>query len=296
MADPRIHFPVKGMAYRSYEQFNADIAAWLPHVPQVSAVTGVPRSGVLAATFVSFLRHIPLIPVESLMGNYPTYRPGVSRKLFAPKGPVLLIDDTCCMGRTKAQLRPLITHPNVIWGAVYASDKAINEKLVDVAGYKITTYDHTFQWNLFRDGVTCRLLTDFDGVLCPDWHRPSDVGEYLTEYESWINTVPVMHLPTFPLAGIVTARLEKYRPQTEAWLRRHGIKYSHLIMHPGEAHQRNSVRHKVAAYHSLKDKASGFVESCPIQSAAIAKATGWPVLCYATGELHNPTIMPPIWK
>lgn len=288
--------PVNGLAYRSYTNLHDDIKKWLPHVPEVSAVAGVPRSGVLAATFVSFLRHIPLVPIESLMGNFRAYRPGCSRKLHVPKGPVLVLDDTCCAGRTMGLLKPKVARADVIWGAVYASEKALKENLVGVAGYKITTRDHTFQWNLLRDVVTTRILTDFDGVLCPDWHRASDTGEYLSEYESWLDTVPIMHRPTQPLLGIVTARLEKYRPQTEAWLQRHGVRYKHLIMHPGESNQRNPVQHKVAAYQKFSKDAVGFVESCPRQSTAIAKATMRPVLCYETGELHNPTHMSPLWR
>lgn len=286
-----------GFIHRTYGQFNRDIAEWLPHVPEISAVAGIPRSGTIAASMIAMLRHIPMVPIESLMGNVPSYRPGVSRKLFAPQGPVLIVDDTCMLGRTKATLRPLIQHPHVMWGSVYASDKAVKEKLIDVAGYLITSRDHSFEWNLFRDGVTSRLMTDFDGVLCPDWHRPSDTGEYQAEYESWLNTVSVMRLPTFPLFGIVTARLEKYRPQTEAWLKRHRIGYKHLLMHPGnDPSKRNSVSHKVAALNSLRGQFAGFVESCPRQSAAIAKESGIPVLCFSTGELHNQTIMPPLWK
>lgn len=284
-------------SYRTYTQFNSDISRWLPHVPEVSAVAGVPRSGLIAACMIAQLRNIPQVPIESLMGIAPAYRPSVSRKLYAPQGPVLIVDDTCNRGRTKQHLKPLVQHEHVLWGAVYASDHAVNRKIVDVAGYKINTPHHAFEWNLLRDGITPHILTDMDGVLCPDWHRPSDGGEYLEEYESWLDTVPVMRLPTYRVRGIVTARLEKYRPQTEAWLKRHGIQYDHLIMHPGDdPAKRNSVKHKVAAYKKLASQTNVFIESCPDQSRRIAKQTGYAVLCYQTGELHNPTPMTPRWN
>lgn len=282
-----------GFSYRTYSQFHEDIARWLPHVPEVSAVAGVPRSGVIAACMIAQLRHIPQVTIESLMGNAPAYRPSVSRSLFTPHGPVLIIDDTCNRGRTKASLKPLITRTDVLWGAVYASDKAVDERIVDLAGYRITTPNHAFEWNLLRDGITPKILTDMDGVLCPDWHRPSDAGQYQAEYEHWLTAVPVMRLPTNGLLGIVTARLEKYRPQTVAWLKQHRIRYRHLIMHPGDnPAARNAVRHKLEAYRKLSGEATVFVESCPRQSAAIAR-TGLPVLCFSTGELHNPTLMTP---
>lgn len=280
--------------YRTYEQFHRDIACWLPHVPQVSAVAGVPRSGVLAAFMISQLRHIPLVPLESLTGNWPAYRPKCSRRLYQPGGPVLVIDDTCSRGTTKAEVRKFITREDVLWGAVYATDNALQNKLVDVAGYRITTPYHAFSWNLLRDGITGTMAVDFDGVLCPDWTGgPHDCGP---EYVQWLETVPVMCKPDRPVRAIITARLERFRPQTEAWLKKHGIEYGDLLMHPGDDPKaRNPVGHKVECFRRIAKNTSVFVESCPKQAAAIAKATGWAVLCFQTGECHNANPMVPLY-
>lgn len=283
-------------SYRTYSQVNDDVARWLPHVPEVSAVAGVPRSGVIIASMIAQLRNIPMVTIESLMGNSPSYRPSCSRTLYTPSGPILIVDDTCNRGRTKKHVKPLVQHDNVLWGAVYASDSAIKNGIVDIAGYRIATPYHAFEWNLLRDGVTPHILTDMDGVLCPDWHRPIDYGEHLEEYENWLVNVSPMRLPTQPVRGIVTARLEKYRPQTVDWLRRHGVRYEYLIMHEGDDPQkRNSVKHKVKAYRNHAHHSCVFIESCPKQSRVIAEQTGWAVLCFQTHELHNPTRMEPRW-
>lgn len=284
------------LSYRTYDQLHADIQRWEPHLPLFSAVAGIPRSGVAPAAMLAMLRHVPLVTLDSVLSGETIYRPSVSRSLNTVSGPILVLDDTCNLGRTKREVRQKLAGRDVILGAVYASDKAIKERAVDVAGYRIATPYHTFAWNLFRDSVTSTLLTDMDGVLCEDWHGGPMNERTRPAYERWLETVQPLAPVTQPLHGIVTARMERNRPQTVAWLERHGIRFKHLIMHPDTATRWDSVGHKAAAYRRLAMKTSGFVESCPIQSAAIAKATGFPVLCYATGLLHNPTHMPPRWK
>lgn len=284
------------LSYRTYDQLSADIASWEPHLPPFSAVAGIPRSGVAPAAMLAMIRHVPLVSLDSVLSGDPIYRPSVSRALNTVSGPILVLDDTCNLGRTKREVRQKLAGRDVILGAVYASDKAVQDGVVDVAGYRIATPYHTFAWNLFRDSITSTMLTDMDGVVCQDWHRPASDGPYLAEYEEWLHTVTPLAPITQPLHGIVTARLERYRPQTAAWLARHGIQYKHLVMHPDTSGRRDAVQHKATAYKRLAMRTAGFVESCPLQSAAIAKATGFPVLCYATGQLHHPTPMPARWK
>jgi hypothetical protein len=92
---------------------------------------------------------------------------------------------------------------------------------------------------------------------------------------------------------IVTARIEQYRPQTEEWLRRHGVSVDELVMAPwGSLAERN--RHDVAAWkaehyrrflkrrHALKPPL--FIESCPHQAARIARLSGGLVVCPAAGR------------
>lgn len=284
------------IGYRTYAQLAQDIRRWEPHLPPLSAVIGVPRSGLVPAAMLATLRHIPVIPIESLRGDSPAYRPAVSRTLHPVDGPVLVLDDTCNAGRTIREVRSALSGANVIFGAVYATAHTFREGLLDVAGYRLSEY-HSCEWNLFRTNVARTLLTDFDGVLCQDWHGGRLTASNRPEYERWLDTVPPLAPVTHPLYGIITGRTERYRPQTVAWLKRHGIEYEHLVMVPDDGSFTGTAdRFKSIMYRKLSAKASAFVESCPIQSARIAKATGFAVLCYPTGELHNATETPPFWK
>ncbi len=91
--------------------------------------------------------------------------------------------------------------------------------------------------------------------------------------------------------AIVTGRLERFRPQTEAWLRRHGVEYGSLVMNPGD---RKHAEFKADAYRSLGG-ALGFVESSRQQAAEIHERTGRPVLSVETWQMLGaaPFRLPP---
>ena len=84
--------------------------------------------------------------------------------------------------------------------------------------------------------------------------------------------------------AICTGRLEKYRPQTEAWLKKHGIRYNDLIMFNGTKEERDSNHlknvgeYKADVFNNFEGLAFGvrqkplyFIESCPHQSRLIAE-------------------------
>lgn len=284
------------LGYRTYAQLYTDIVRWSAHLPALSAVAGVPRSGIAPAAMLATLRHIPLLSLESLLGDAPSYRPAVSRELHQVDGPVLVLDDTCNAGRTMREVRRVLSDSNVLFGAVYATAETRANGLLDVAGYKLTEY-HSCEWNLFRTNVAKTLLTDFDGVLCHDWRGGKITDQNRATYEQWLDVVKPLAPVTHPIYGIVTGRTERYRPQTVAWLNRHGIEYQHLVMCPDDGSFTGTHdRFKSIIYRKLSAKTSAFVESCPVQSAAIARSTGFAVLCYANGNCHNATETPPFRK
>lgn len=290
--------------YRTYSQAHADMRQWSRHLPPLSAVAGVPRSGTIVAAMLSELRGIPLLPIEALMGHHPCYRPDCSRPLQNVTGPILVLDDTCCRGRTIPRVRQkILPGHDVIFGALWAFPQMLQQGIVDVAGYELTTPHHAFEWNLLHDGISQHILVDMDGVLCDDWYGgplTSDADE--AGYVQWLSAVSPLRLPQSRIRGIVTGRLEKYRQQTEAWLAKHGVVYDTLRMHPTVAEeQRDPVGFKISQYRELAGRTSVYIESCPRQAAAIALAATkeqphkWPVLCFSTGELHNPMPSPPFF-
>ena len=90
-----------------------------------------------------------------------------------------------------------------------------------------------------------------------------------------------------PLPAIITARLEKYRAETEAWLADYGIRYKELVMGPWLT-KAERERSDVAAWKAKEFDRTGlelFVESDPAQAKAIHRQTGKNVLCPALGKV-----------
>jgi len=117
-----------------------------------------------------------------------------------------------------------------------------------------------------------------DGVLCEDPPRGYDRDETL--YLKWIQSAKPYLIPAFEIDAIVTSRLEKYRPQTEAWLKKHDVQYKKLVMWDLDSKKDRNGRnadHKAGILTGLKPDI--FWESSMEQSQKIRKATGIPCLC-----------------
>jgi uncharacterized HAD superfamily protein len=126
------------------------------------------------------------------------------------------------------------------------------------------------------------MVTDMDGVLCEDCPPGCDDDGPL--YAEFLRTARPFHLPRRqPVGAIITARLEKYRDQTEAWLARHRVQYEQLVMWdstdaPGRWDPPMRIPAWKAAFFEVS-RALLFVESDPRQAQAIRQLTGKPVVC-----------------
>jgi uncharacterized HAD superfamily protein len=122
---------------------------------------------------------------------------------------------------------------------------------------------------------------DIDGLLCVEpTPEENDDGN---RYEQFLRQAYPFHIPTVPVATLVSSRLEKYRAQTEDWLGRHGVQYGELCLLdlPSAAERRRLQAHvpfKAAVYRS-KSSASLFLESDLAQAEAIAQRSGKAVIC-----------------
>jgi hypothetical protein len=100
-----------------------------------------------------------------------------------------------------------------------------------------------------------------------------------------------MYLPRrYPIRSIVTARLEKYRPETLAWLDRWSLQCDELVMGPWSTIDERRRLYTAAQFKGRVYQDSDcqvFVESCPKQAEAIATATGKRVICPATSQVWN---------
>jgi uncharacterized HAD superfamily protein len=116
------------------------------------------------------------------------------------------------------------------------------------------------------------VATDMDGVLCFDPPMGEEAG-----YEEWLDNAPPKWLPRKTVAPlIVTARHERYRPQTEAWLRKWGVHWRELAMHPNEPRgDIGAWKASVLQQHSL----DMFVESSDGLARRISDLWGNVVIC-----------------
>ncbi len=273
--------------YISYQQLARDCADLARRLPPVRAIAGVPRSGLIPASMLALDLNVPLISLESLLQSEPPVIP-LPRRAYGRRrtdGITLVVDDTSASGRQIDHLRKLIPHP-VHFAAIYVEDRP--QICVDYYHSKLPDFAQFYEWTMFHDDNNRHLLTDLDGVLCDDWNGGNE-EEHSEAYLQFLEQVPPRRTPSIPLRGIITNRLERHRPQTEIWLRRHGIEYGALHMSPhGTFRERDRAQdaasRKAAAY-AADPSLRLFVESDDQQAQVIARLTRRPVFSIARNGL-----------
>lgn len=268
------------------------LASMLP--PNTSQIIGVARSGLCVATMVAMLRHLPLTIFRQ--SSYDMTPGGNGWRLTGnvgfDSGPPIVIDDTCMSGNSFKYIMPVVKsrYPNAMSAAVYVNPGARRKPDIWVSDLP---WPHLLEWNLFNSVLSPNIAVDFDGILCHDCPPGSDDDG--PRYAKFLHdTKPLYVIRKVKIPLIVTARLEKYRPQTMDWLNRHGIAVENLVMGPwktlGERHRHNVADFKAEHYSVfLKDrkgiKPPLFVESEEWQAKRIAELSGGLVVCPAAGKV-----------
>lgn len=268
------------------------LASMLP--PNTSQIVGIARSGLCVATMVAMLMHRPLgifrQSENDLVAGGNGWRLSGNTK---SDGPVVVIDDTVMTGNSFKHVMPLIrkTFPTAMAAAIYVNPAA---KVKPDLWVQDLPWPHLLEWNMFNSIMTPSMAFDFDGILCQDC-PPEDDDDGVRYLRFLEETRPMFYVRKVSIPLIVTARLEKYRPQTLDWLARHGMRVDKLIMGPW-SNNRDRARAGVAAYkaqhfaafrkqkHRIKPPI--FVESDPRQAEQIAKLSGGIVACPAAGRCY----------
>ena len=280
--------------YRSVADLNNHVLKWLAQLPQdIEVVVGIPRSGLLVANLIALYRNISMTDVDGLiagrlLGTGMRYR--YNANPLTTKGRVLIVDDSLRTGRQiriiKEQIAAAHLDLNISYGAVYIEPGS--EQLVDFFYERVPT-PRMFEWNIMNHTMLREFCLDIDGVLCRDPSKhENDDGD---KYSLFLDSADPLNIPTLPVGWFVTSRLEKYRAQTEAWLKQHGVQYSELIMmnYPDKA-----ARQAANVYASFKSdvyvrtRAKLFIESSYKQAVEIAQLSGKPVFCMDTREMIYP--------
>lgn len=254
---------------------------------QFDCVVSIPRSGMIPAAMIATHLQLPLADVRGYAAGIVNGRSGTLAEIGRR---VLLVDDSANKGGAMARARALLPREaKVTRLAVFGPYQREPSSIVDL-WFEIVHGPRVFAWNLWKHIRLPRWGFDFDGVLCRDIEKhENDDGP---RYARFLETVEPLFLPRRKIGHIVTGRAEKYRTQTEAWLKRHGIEASAIHMTPwaSKAERMSEMRHigGRGVWKAAKVRELGlefFVESCPKQAGIIAREAGVPVWCTRTQAL-----------
>lgn len=284
------------MNFITMEQLNRCIYENINKIPQdIDLVVGIPRSGSFVANMLALYRNLPYTSIDGYVekrklraGNTRKCAGWIQRVEQAKK--VLVVDDSISSGRALKEAKRLIKESGMkaehLYLAVYALEN--NLHMVDLY-FEVCHMPRVFEWNYMHSWVLEYCCVDIDGVLCEDpSFLDNDDGKRYRRF--LLNAKPKM-LPTKKVGYIVTARLEKYREETEAWLRRHGVLYGHLVMlgaASGKERRRQGSHGAFKGSVFQRTNCSLFIESSYEQAVEICKVAGKQVFCTDRNVLITP--------
>jgi hypothetical protein len=298
--------------FTTVADLHAATLSLMKKIPPIRGVAGVPVSGMLVAPTIASLLHVPLYSMSEAQGlqRSPHGFRGSSR-VEDPSLPLLIVDDTVSSGGSISRVRDRAREDG-IENVIYACALSLpqNTKAVDYYG-ELCPEPHLLEWNLPNSGYVkwlgfqyphgAGIVCDMDGVICHDPPRAFDETSDTDRaaYLKWLADAPLgTFLPRmYDVPVIVSWRCEYTREATEAWLRRHHIKYSRLVLW-GDPKQTPAEQAMSRTWQPMDHKGrillerdyAMIVESCEHQSRAIHEATGRPVLCWDTKEYLHPAL------
>lgn len=286
------------MNFRSYSDLVTTLAVWQEKLPRdFDLVCGVPRSGLMVASLMALQWNLPVTDVLNLTegrlltgGRRLALRDEELTRFFDQPRNILVVEDSVAGGagirKAREQLAAMGRKHRIQYAAVYAAPEGRSS--VDFAAETVMM-PRVFEWNLFHHPMLNDTCVDIDGVLCRD---PSDEeNDDGPRYREFLQTAAPRFLPTEEVGWLVTSRLEKYRPETEAWLRNHGVRHRELLMLdlPDMWTRRRTgagATFKIEQYR--KTGACLFLESDKEQAAQIAEGAGNHVIAIDTMEMMSP--------
>lgn len=279
------------MNYKSYSDLSLDILQEIYKVsPEVQLILGVPRSGMIPAYMIAAQLNLPVVSLDEFLngekgsrGNRP-----IGVEITEIKN-ILVVDDSYATGsalqKVKERLKIFNQEFNIKYTVVYSAIKNLDE--VDFY-FKYLPLPRVFQWNYKNHLISKDSCYDIDGVLCVDpTDKQNDDGVLYIEF--LLNAKPLF-IPQYPISCLVTSRLEKYRSQTEHWLKKHQVIYDELIMLdlPDAITRRKlGIHSKFKAKVFVERNESYFIESNWSQAKDIFKLSKKPVFCIENDVLIN---------
>ncbi len=260
------------MNYISYQEFIQDIKEFCYKLPQnIGYVEGVPRSGLIPASMIALHFNCGL---ETDDEKGPEGGLRYLKRKYPDDAINLYVDDSINQGNAfiRRYKDPLPwNHSFIKTAVIYATPEGSNK--VDYY-HKIIPAPRIFEWNIFNSWAVENACVDMDGVICDDYPRQDRDDDH---YRKFLETVKPKIPITYPIQKIVTSRRQKYRPQTESWLKQHGIKYKDLVMYPDDKPRPHEHVAMWKAQVYANSKAKLFIESSAYQARMIYSFCNLPV-------------------
>jgi len=265
----------------SSREMACDIDDWITTFPQrYDLIIGVPRSGLMVANIIALRLARSLATPDMDAGKF-----WVSHHMVQPEvvSEILLVDDSITTGvamrQAYTEVQRKYPHANITTATLYATDDSKN--LVDLY-YRLVPVPRVFEWNILHSkrGITA---VDLDGLLCgevthEDTKNPDAYLKFISEVRPYL-------IPSYCIDAIITNRLEGFRSQTETWLVRNGVKYTHLYMKPENVDFKDKFEFKINMIRRVKPLI--YLESRRDEAEAVASSTGVSVYCAESHEFYE---------
>lgn len=289
------------MVFKTLKDLSVDLVRNIDKIPKdIDLIIGIPRSGLMVATIIALYLNKPVADLDTFSrGELPEAGRTKNKKgwitSFEDVKKVLIVEDTADTGKSiigaKNRIEQCGFNKEYVYLAGYVTSQS--KSFVDIY-FDIINQPRLFEWNyLHHRSMLLSTCMDMDGVLCDDpTDEENDDGD---RYIKFIKEAKPKLIPSSKIGWIVTSRLEKYRNETEAWLRDHNIDYGELIMmNLDTAEERRQLgNHALFKADVFKKKKSAilFVESEETQAEKIYQLTGKCVLCSSTLEYYNEGVL-----
>ncbi|KEO72152.1 phosphoribosyltransferase family protein [Anditalea andensis] len=287
------------MNYKRYVDISSDIRdnLHLLKKEKFDLVVGIPRSGMIPAYMIALSLNLNCTTVQAYIKNDKLLH-GDTRKVSNPMEypweatKVLVVDDSISTGRSLNKLKQTFP-PELLkkstFLAIYSSKP--NHSEIDIA-LQYVSNPRVFEWNIFHHPMLGDSYMEMEGILCqvPTEDQKSTDNRYL----EYIRTANTYIVPNHRIKTIITCRKEKYRAETEEWLRINGIKYEQLIMSPSSGKDksiRSKSSYKIKVKYYKEADAGIFFESDPEEAKQICKVTSKPVYCVGNNRMYTPGIL-----
>jgi len=284
----------KSLNYKTYQDLSLDLKKNLYKLPnKIDLIVGIPRSGMIPANMLGMMLSKQVCTLRELINEDYKSKTTHRIKFSNETSDVLIVDDSILSGKAISETKKLLIDNgidkkyNIKYLAIYYKNDNYKD-FVNIAFEKVSS-PRLFQWNYLNHCFLQDAAFDIDGVLCFDpTNKENDDGE---NYKQFLLNAKPLFIPQYKIPYIITSRLEKYRKETEEWLRNNNVQYDHLIMLSGyTAEQRKRLnlhaKFKAENYKKLKD-IQLFIESDRNQAKEISKLTNKLCFCSSTDELFG---------